>query len=936
MRVDGQDGKPAAEEVDIRLWGKSRGLPQGRQYPLVCHLLDTGAAARCLWDTHVPDGLRKYIADGFGVTVEHAGALIALWATLHDIGKLTPEFQRRDPHADLSGYPGGSGKPPAHDLAGHKWLQCALADLGYAADEMIAPGFSVPQLIGGHHGTFHRGLTSLPRRSPLLMPGVKDDLWERQRKVTFSMVQAIVGSPEPPPTSTPGAAALACAIIVLADWLVSQESHLVPRLDDLPASGADCDLRAYFAKSLGVAADLIARAGLTQQQVRPGGFSETFPHISQPNELQRSVAEHLPGLVHGPGLLVVMAPPGMGKTETALYAAKVLGEASGRPGVYMALPTTATADQIYLRIRRYLESQAEIAAPLMLLHGMAWLNSRYLPDEESSPVLTGEADDGSQFAAADWLRGRWRGMCGSWAVGTIDQALMAVLTSRHNALRLFGLAGKTVIIDEVHACDPYMQGLLLVLLRWLGSLGTPVVLLSATLTRSVARELVTAYLEGAHGKGSPAVHPERDFGCYPGWAYADAVTGEVTVASAALDNELDLAVSVREVSARDTPGSGSVVPDRGPALREELRPLVESGGCALVICTTVNEAQETFCGLRDWFAELSASVGTSPELELLHARFPAWQREEITERVMERYGKNDNGARPRAAVVVATAIVEQSLDLDFDLIISDLAPVALLLQRAGRCWRHQEPGKIARPAWATGPRLSVLVPPGGPDKPQLFRSWTAIYYESLLTGTYRLLSRRNSISIPADVQQLIDDVYMDPELVTGAEVEKAWSARIGDEIAQREISKLVAIPGPRDIDSLYPLTASEVEPELLATRFNADSVRALPVFVDTTGGLWLDRGCRVRLPVAGRPTPADCKAVYRFTVPVRGGPWLRQPDIAAALPESWRRNTHLRDLVLLRQRAQPGGSFSAALAGGREFRLDDILGLCITTNRQPL
>src|SRR6202034_731232 len=110
-------------------------------------------------------------------------------------------------------------------------------------------------------------------------------------------------------------------------------------------------------------------------------------------------------------------------------------------------------------------------------------------DEEAGPVLTGDGNDGSQFAAADWLRGRWRGMCGSWAVGTIDQALMAVLTSRHNALRLFGLAGKTVIIDEVHACDPYMQGLLLVLLRWLGSLGAPVVLLSATLTRSVAREL---------------------------------------------------------------------------------------------------------------------------------------------------------------------------------------------------------------------------------------------------------------------------------------------------------------------------------------------------------------------------------------------------------------------------------------------------------------
>ena len=279
--------------------------------------------------------------------------------------------------------------------------------------------------------------------------------------------------PEPPLRSTPQAAALACAIIVLADWLVSQESHLLARLGDLPASGTEGDLSSHFAKSLRITARLVSDAGLAQLSVRPGSFAEAFPHILEPNDLQRSVAEHLPGLLHGPGLLLVTAPPGVGKTEMALYGAKVLGQATGRPGVDVALPTTATADQIYLRILRYLEDQAEAAAPLMLLHGMAWLNSHYTPDEETSPVLTGDGDVGSQFVAADRLRGRWRGMCGSWAVGTIDQALMAVLTSRHNALRLFGLAGKTVIIDEVHACDPYMQGLLLTLLRWLGSARHP-------------------------------------------------------------------------------------------------------------------------------------------------------------------------------------------------------------------------------------------------------------------------------------------------------------------------------------------------------------------------------------------------------------------------------------------------------------------------------
>ena len=233
---------------------------------------------------------------------------------------------------------------------------------------------------------------------------------------------------------------------------------------------------------------------------------------------------------------------------------------------------------------------------------------------------------------------------------------------------------------------------------------------------------------------------------------------------------------------------------------------------------------------------------------------------------MERYGKNENGNRPQSAVLVATAIVEQSLDLDFDLVISDLAPIALLLQRAGRCWRHQKLGKITRPGWATGPRLTVLVPPGGPEQPRLFRSWTAVYDESLLIGTYRLLARRRGD--PRSGRRAGLDRRRStriPSPVTGAE--SAWTARIGDEIAQQELSKMVAIPGPRDIDSLCPLTDSDVDPELLATRFNADSARVLPVFVDASGMSWLDRGCTVPVPAEHGPSPADCATIYQVYRP---------------------------------------------------------------------
>jgi CRISPR-associated endonuclease/helicase Cas3 len=910
-------------DVDLRLWGKSRGLGDDERYPLVCHLLDAGAAARYLWEHYVPAGLMQFIADGFGVSVDHAGRLIALWAAMHDIGKLIPEFQVADPKADLSDYPVGRGLRLGHDVAGQQWLQATLPKLGYAAGATELPAFLVPQLLGGHHGRFYLGLES--GRATLAAAGFRDDAWERQRRATLDAVCRIVGDPGPPPGSSPQAAVLACVIVILADWLVSRDTHLRSRMAKLPARGTDSELGTHFEESLAISADLAETAGLAQVRLRPGSFSKSFPHIENPNELQQSVATRLPDLVHGPGLLLVMAPPGLGKTETALYAAKVMGEVTGRTGVYLALPTMATADQMYLRVRNYLVGQAETAAALMLLHGMAWLNTHYQPDTEPAQVVTEDDHEGDPFLPAEWLLGRYRGMCGAWAVGTIDQALMAVLMSRFNALRLFGLAGKTVIVDEVHACDPYMQGLLLQLLRWLGSLGTPVVLLSATLTNRAARELVSAYLEGAGVR--PSRHPPGRIMAtpYPGWLYADAMTGAIESVSVPLPPALPLQVSVREISGSPGAGGGRPVPDRGLALRAELAPLSERGGCALVICTTVDEAQQTYLQLHGWFSDLSAAGITPPELELLHARFPAWQRKQITDRVTAKYGKNKD-ARPPAAVLVTTAIVEQSLDLDFDLIVSDLAPVALLLQRAGRCWRHQTHG-IWRPKWASGPHLTVLVPPGSPKSPQLFRSWAAVYDESLLANTYRLLAGRAEISIPADVQDLVDAVYDDERFADG-DLSKAALQRIGSEIALGQLANNITIPGPRAVNSLYELTEADVDPDLLVTRFDADSVRTLPAFADTDGRLWLDRACKIPVPGHDKTPDQDgCRTIIGHTVPVRGGLWLKGYDARSALPETWRRNIHLRDLVLLTHHRSPDGSFSPAVIGEREFCLDDVLGL---------
>lgn len=574
---------------------------------------------------------------------------------------------------------------------------------------------------------------------------------------------------------------------------------------------------------------------------------------------------------------------------------------------------------------------------------MAWLNPGYAPVDPPgvSTVLSGDAESrrADPFAATDWLLGAKRGLLASWSVGTIDQALMAVLRARHNVVRLFGLAGKVVVVDEAHAVDPYMQVLLEQLLRWLGALDVPVVLLSATLHHSIANALVTAYLEGAHGgqwqRSEPRPVPEIS---YPGWVHADARTGAVT-RSADLDpNPIattarqPLAVELADVRIADGR------PDRSAALRSALTPLVERGGCAAVICTTVAEAQAVHAFLTEWFASRG---GDTPELHLLHSRFPTRQRTAITETIVDKFGKDgaSGGRRPRAAVLVATQVVEQSLDLDLDLVVTDIAPISLLLQRAGRCWRHEHRGTVKRPGWAASPRLVVLVPEtppgGGGGLPRFPRSWRSVYPLSLLQRTYALLRRRGGkpVRVPEDVQSLVDGVYDDASLAGDVEAD---IERMGEEMALRGLARNAVVPPPDKVtEDLVGLTkfGFDVSEHMLATRFGAGSVRVLCCYTDARGNRWLDPACSVPLPETGAGkkgafTVGQLRELVSCTVPVRAGSWYGQrlPE-ANRPPAAWRDSFHLRDLVLLPHPVAEDGTVHPAELGGREWSLDPVRGL---------
>ncbi|WP_234340481.1 CRISPR-associated helicase Cas3' [Streptomyces sp. SCSIO 75703] len=966
--------------VDDRLWGKAKGLD--RPYPLMGHLVDTAVVAGVLWDEVLQAGQRERIAVALGLGVRDARQVVMLWAGLHDIGKIMPVFQdaARDEHPGHCGfleeprYRHDRSRDSRIGRVGHEYATARavpglLGGLGYPEDGMAEYQLrcQVGQILGGHHGRYPLGIEE--DELEVTDGGVVElgiGAWAQERCEHLALLRDLLGEPVVPQVeAVPVASAVVIAgLVIVADWLASQEHVVEGRLTEWfrrPEPGRPEAVRAHAAEMSALAPGIVADAGLGRAVFHSRDFAGQFPEITHPHPLQRSVEQGLRDKVVGPGILLVTAPTGEGKTEVALHAATLMGNAVGGSGVFFALPTQATANQMYERVRGYALRNLTDSAQITLTHRDADLNERYQPADEDggaqeadtpeSRVLTHDADrgggtggDGVSVEASRWLRQRWRGLLAPISVGTIDQALMGVLPLRYNALRHVGLAGKTVVVDEAHSYDAFTHALLLRLLNWLGAMGVPVVLLSATLTGGTARGLVRAYLTGA-GHSHSAEVPTPG---YPGWLYADGRTGAFLTPSAPVgtvrSRELDIAVR------RITHTYDSSVPDgRLGVLYEELEQVARSGGCAAVICTTVGEAQDTYAALREHLTDIhgpgytgwddrASGTGGAPGkgtlLRLLHSRFPAFRRAELTAEAETWFGRGDKkGTRrpplPRGAILVATQVIEQSLDLDFDLVLSDLAPMAQLLQRAGRVWRH---AATPRPGWAVGPRLVVLASPadGTTEAP---RSWGDVYSDALLQRTEELLTARlgATVAIPGDVQTLVDGVYDEefrsrsPEELLRRDID-----RMGDDMARQGLANLVMIPPPSLAD-LHGLTISEADADLISTRLGAESVELLPVYEDADNRRWLDEACAIPLPPRGsgrdgRFTRAEVRTILSLAVPYRHGTWRAACTAEHRPPKAWRKEPRLARLVLLPHHVTDQGTHGSGF-GDLNLRVDHALGL---------
>ncbi|MGW0590258.1 CRISPR-associated helicase Cas3' [Streptosporangium sp. NPDC002607] len=806
------------------VWGKAgKGdIP----HPLICHMIDTAHVALRLLEVGLPGSFGGRL--GRGVEEPAVRLAIAFVAGAHDIGKCSCWQMKRDDLLPIEApsripqvlWESLGGKVPhglMTDVHLRDWLvrQFGLAP---ATADLLAVA------AGGHHGEFFN-----PGRRDLLKNASGDGMvlggadWARLRDQLLGELAERLGVDDTSLSGwepdVPGAVLLA-GLTAVSDWIASDE-HLFPYV------GAEADLDDYVKASRKQAEKAIDALGWARWRPAQRALPDLLPKDAQPRAAQRTVMEMAgEGMFDEPGIVIVEDAMGGGKTEIAQYAVAEWSRRLGLSGFFFALPTQATSNQMLDRLQTFLGLHSASDALLHLVHGAAGLNDEFLkllaqddPRVRAQITPSGihaqdgrkaTGDAGVDVSASRWFTARRRGLLAPCGVGTVDQILRAGLRIRHNAVLHFGLAGKVVVIDEVHAYDLYMSTILDRVLEWLGRQGVPVVLLSATLPSRRRLELIRAWQRGAGRENLPAAEPTAaDKAPYPlvSWGTATALSCRQP------DPPQDSPVSL----------DFGHVHDRDEELAQWLATVTADGGCVAVIRNTVGRSQSLYRALR------KARV-PKRDLILFHARFPHARRHELERQVLRLFGKK--GRRPKRKIVIATQVVEQSLDIDFDLMVTDHAPIDLLLQRAGRLHRHERAPEARR-----GFVVPTLVVTGvtGVDPVDFPEESKIVYGARLLIASWYALKNlrekgRAEINLPGDIRTLTEEVYGEdrPSNLGPADID-AYAAAVEEETSKREAEELLAgnrcVPGP-DGDKLHLMTelAENEEKDSQVTRLGLPSV----------------------------------------------------------------------------------------------------------------
>jgi len=635
-----------------------------------------------------------------------------LIAATHDLGKISPNFQEKIYSAMGESLEIGSAELD-NMLGGH-------ATVSQACVQGITSNF-IPEILGRHHGS---SPTNVGLPIDEVYGGPK---WQQNRLDLLTQLKNRFACNWPTIRDADQANVLS-GLTCVADWIGSGSLFDGVQPDGNPDNTP-------WEDRIGEAID---RAGFVGFKLRSNlGFEDIFTFTCR--KAQRNLIQ----AVKGPGIYVLEAPMGMGKTEAALYAAYQALMQGSATGIYFALPTQLTSDKIYDRMNSFLGMvlHEDCRFRSLLLHSSAWLRDTELGEE-------GMPGNG-------WFNSKKRGLLAPFAVGTIDQALMGVMNVKHGFVRTFGLAGKVVILDEVHSYDTYTGTIIDKLVQTLRELNCTVIVLSATLTAERRSDLLGQYSNES---------------AYP-------------LVSAATKGNHELYLPVGETDSANI--SISVKNDDSEALAEAIF-RAERGEQVLWVENSVAESQDRF----KIIAARAQACDNKIECGLLHSRFLRIDRKHNEEKWVKTFGKDGHAKRKEyGRILVGTQVLEQSLDIDADFLITRICPTDMLFQRIGRLWRHREadglrPDGAKREAWILAPRLENIAKESG-----VWGKSGKVYMPYVLYRSLAVWQDKLQLALPQDIRLMLEATYAEQDEVGimnkwKADVEKnrarlAGLARIG-------------------------------------------------------------------------------------------------------------------------------------------------------------
>lgn len=740
-----------------RYWGKAKPHWDSDPYHLLpFHCLDVAAVGRAYLSKHKE--LTAFFAQRLGVRDEVVIEWLAYWLALHDLGKFASSFQGQCPDVLRALRHREPSHPYTvlHDTLGFYIWRELLSRYPHALGlgresrryrDRLSPWVAA---VTGHHGQppgemsgslfahceagdLEAAATFAEAIRPLLLSDASLEVMlsldaRHHKRCAQALSWWVAG------------------VAVLADWLGSNTQYF--RYRSVPA-----DLSEYWRRHAQPAAErALNESGVLPQVVAPEcGLQQLFAGraITELTPLQ-SWAETV-ALPDGPQLYLLEDVTGAGKTEAALTLAHRLMAASkpaGSTGLFVALPTMATANAMFARIDEVAGRmfEAEALPSIVLAYGQRHLSERFRQVVAREQVPEADARQQDETASARctaWLADHnKRALLANVGVGTIDQVLLAVLHAKHQSLRLLGLFGKVLVVDEVHACDVYMLKLLRTVLRFHAMAGGHAILLSATLTREMKQRLADAFAEGA------------------GWARPALISTDYPLATcvhAAFEAERDECPVATRPSVRRrvrvdyTSDLDSVL--------ASIRQAAAEGKCVCWVRNTVGDAVAAWESMAEQHPEIACT--------LFHARFAMGDRADIENDVLARFGRESDADTRGGRLVIATQVIEQSLDVDFDWLVSDLAPIDRLVQRAGRLQRHARDanGNPVGTADGRGGATMLVYGPLWDDEPS--RSWlknvlpgtgTVYPHHGQLWLTAKYL-RRGAFDMPDDARTLIEGVF---------------------------------------------------------------------------------------------------------------------------------------------------------------------------------